>query len=357
MSRREATHSRSPVWLPVAALTLSLRASLAFGAVQPAQKPQSALNPARQQLDTATAFERQGLLNEAAAQYSSAMTSDDPAVLQMAEAGLVRTKMLQQLKLAQADLQLGKTFEDAHQLDRALAAYGRAFLEGRNEEREAARQSILRVFRSRESFHELYFRGWVIPWLTKVSLGVLGVVILYVLLKILYWALKWAGRLIGSQSNRIEVADFEDSTDTGLGKGFPAVLRTVYRDRQLLSQSASVSSTGVALTFHSKQSGPDPVMGSAAYETFSEIKLKLAGVEVSELLQRLEKLVWKPHYTISGVIYRLGGEVRAAVTLSRYNTREMGRWDFSMMAQEEGMTALTDPMYEIIDVLLRDWYA
>jgi hypothetical protein len=330
---------------------------LSFGAVQSTKEPPAVLDPGRQYLDNGTVLESRGLLKEAEAQYSSAMMSRDPAVQQMAQAGLARTHALQELNLVQTDLHLGRAFEDAHQFDRALAAYERAFREGKDEQREAARLSVLRVLQARESFYERYLRGWVHPWLTKFSLSVLGLVVLYVLLKLLYGALKGVGSWIGSRSNRIEISDFEDSTDTGLGKGFPAVLRTVYRDRQMLAESTSTSRGGLALAFRSSQSGPQPVMGSATYETFSEFKLDLAGVEVSELLHKIERIVCKPHYQVGGVIYRQGDIMRAAVSLSRYNTKEVMRWDFAVTAQQGGLTTLTDPMYEIIDAILRDWNA
>jgi len=314
------------------------------------------VDPARQHLDNGTVLERRGLLNEAEAQYLSAMTTRDPAIRQQAEEGLARTHGQQEQRLVQVDLDLGKALEEAHELDRALTIYERAFRESKGEEHETARQAVLRVLEARGSFCEGYVRTWLKPWATKFLIGLLGLFVFYLFLKLLYKILKGAGGWIGSRSNRIEVADFEDSSETGLGKGFPAVLRTVYRDRQVLAQPSSASYGGPALAFRPGQSNL-PVMGSATYETFSEIKLELAGIEVSELLSRVEKLLFRPRYLVGGCIYRYGHEMRADVTLSKYNIREMARWDFGLAAQRGGFTTLTDPMYEIIDAILRDWNA
>ena len=338
----------------ILALALCFQALPSLGAQKPTDRPATGTDSARQHLDNATALERLGLLKESEAQYLSAMSSEDPDLRRQAEMGLARAHDEEQRQLARTDRELGKALEESHQLDQALAAYEGAFREGKDNEREAARQSVLRVLGARESFWERYIRTWAWPWLVKFIISAAGLVTLYLLLKLLYAVLRGIGKWLGSLSSRIEIADFDDTTDTGLGKGFPALLRTTYWERQLLAQPAPALLGGVAVAFHSSE-WDLPVMGSADYETFSEIDLKLAGIKVSELLGRVERLILQPRYRIGGVIYRGGNEVRSAVSLSKYNKAEMSRWNFVLALQDGAAPTLSDPIYEIIDLILRDW--
>lgn len=338
----------------ILALAVCFQISPSSGAHNPTDRAATGTDSARQHLDNATVLERLGLLKESEAQYLSAMASEDPDVRQQAEVGLARAHKEEQQQLARTDTEIAKALEESHQLDQALTAYERAFRNGKGADRDAAQQSILRVLRARESFWERYVRGWAWPWLVKFGISVVGLVALYLFLKLLYRMLRVLGQWRGSASRRIEIADFEDTTDTGLGKGFPALLRTTYWERQLLAQPAPASLGGVAVAFHPSE-WDLPVMGSADYETFSEIDLELAGIKVSELLGRVERLILQPRYRIGGVIYRGGNEVRSAVSLSKYNKAEMSRWDFVLALQDGAVPTLSDPIYEIIDFVLKDW--
>ncbi|HTV53312.1 MAG TPA: hypothetical protein VMI06_00180 [Terriglobia bacterium] len=343
-----------------AGLALALLFTIQSTPLAGVRHPSLAADPAasaRRRLDNAVALERLGLYKESESEYLGAMTSAKPAVRLEAEAGLARAHAEERRRLAQTDLGLGKAFENAHELDQALAAYESAYRDGGSHERAEALEFVQRVLNARTSFWENYVRAWAWPWLVRLGIVVIGLLVLLVVGYGILRLLRALGGWVGSISRRIEIADFEDTTDTGLGKGFPALLRTVYRERQFLGQLPPAYYGGLVFAPRPRpaHSPPQPVMGSAAYETFSEIDLTLAGIKVSELLNRLERLVKQPRYLIGGVIYRCGDEVHSAVSLTKYNKVEMNRWDFILRREQGAGPMLIDPIYEIIDFILSDW--
>ena len=297
-------------------------------------------------------LEKIGFYSEAEAEFLAALADAEPpetpqiteALHRVREAHL-RAEAAKVPEGSEKYFQLGSQLELQRHYDEALAAYQRA-LEAANtpQTQDRAKAAIARVVESKHSFWEQYNSDWLQSFY-KVLLTLFGAWILFKILGFL-------GRKLARFSRRIEVADFADSTDTGFGKGFPALLRTLYDDRQELAQAGMTLRISGISPYRSPKIDL-PLMGSATYEDFSYMKLQVAGVEMSDFLRKAGRLLRQPRYTVTGTIYRYGDEIRATTTLARYNG-VLGRWNFALWNNQNGGPLPSDCAYEVIETIVRD---
>lgn len=336
---------------------LALLIFLAVVSVAAAHSPRSVAptvrDSVRDHVGRGAILEKIGFYKEGEAEFLAALAKAGPAEISQIAKALQRVsearrnaESVQTAATSEKYFQLGEQLEKQGYYDQALAAFERT-LDAANSPRAQARAqaAIAHVLDAKNSFWQEYIKDWLKP-AAKFFLTLVGVYLLY---KVLSFIGRWLARF----SKRIEVADLDDSTDTGFGKGFPALLRNLYEERkQLAQQSVMLPGSGI-LTYRSLQVTL-PVMGSPKYEHFSEIKLNVAGVEVSEFLRKAARLLWQPRYSVNGTIYRYGDEIRAATTLAKYNG-VVGRWNFTLWDGQPGGPLPQDSAYQVIDAILKDW--
>jgi len=325
-------------------------------------------------LKRAAALEQIGFYKEAETEFLAAFIGSSTSESAQITKDLQRVReAAKAVESARSDqnsakfIALGKALEEDNHYDQALTAFQRAYNAADSKEAQAlARASVNRVLNEKESWWEKYIRAWALPGLIKLvfglpgvigkfALGLLGVIGLYVFLSFVYSRLDAFGKRRAEHSNRIEVAEFDDTTDSGFGKAFPAVLNTVYEEYQNRAQRSS-SHIGSVLLAYRGSPATLPVMGSPKYEEFSEIKLSLSGVDVSELFRKMNRLLRQPYYTVAGAIYRLDQEIRSAARLTKYNGR-VDRWDRPLWSGPGSTTRPSSLAYDIIATILDDWNA
>jgi tetratricopeptide (TPR) repeat protein len=342
-------------------LLLFLAASAAAGGQPSRELHPLTKDPVRQHLERGVALEGIGLHKEAEAEYLAALADADTAVRSQIIEGLQRVREAQRsAESAKADersdkqFQLGEELQRLGRYDEALEAFRRAYNEADGPEARARAQAAVgRTLEEKDSFWQRLIQDWLIPGAKAVLLLASSVLFLLPALRLIYWILGLMGRSLARFSKRIEVADFEDTTDTGLGKGFPALFRALYRERQQLAQRG-LTLQGSGIVTYRREHAALPIMGSRKYEDFSEIKLDIAGVAVSELLGKITRLLFQPCYLVSGTVYRYNNEIRAASTLAKYNG-VLEHWDFTLSDGQPGGPIPTDSAYQVIHAIIRDW--
>jgi tetratricopeptide (TPR) repeat protein len=351
-----AISSHRPIALLILLTAVDLTAAQA-----PRRVPSGTRETIDQHLERGAGLEKIGLYKEAEAEFLAALAVASPAARgQIAEA-LQRVREAQRsAESAKADQRSDKHFQLAEELqrqgqyDEAMAEFQRAYNEADSPEARArAQAAVLRVLEEKNSFWQRLIRDWLVPAAKAVVLLAASVLLLLPGLRIIYRILGLVGRSFARFSKRIELADFEDTTDTGFGKGFPALLRALYHERQQLAQRA-LTLRGSGIVTYRREHAADPIMGSRKYEDFSEMKLDIAGVAVSELLAKLTRLLFQPYYSVSGVVYRYNNEVRAAATLAKYNG-VLEHWDFTLSDGQPGGPIPSDPAYQLINAIITDW--
>jgi hypothetical protein len=321
------------------------------------------ISTTQEHLKSAAALEGIGFYKESEAELLAALVGANASERSEIAKELQRIREIEKgIETARSDqnssqyLTLGDALERDGHFDQALMAFQRAYGFATSVKAQAlAQESISRVLSKKESFNEKYIRGFVPPMFVKFVLGVLEAIGLCLLLWFLYSVVEALGKRYATHSNRIEVAEFDDTTETGLGKAFPAVLHAVYEEYQNRVQRGR-SNIGATLLAYRSGEATLPVMGSPKYEDFSEIKLDLPGIDVSELLRKLNRLIRRPYYTVGGVIYRLGEEIRSTAKLTKYNGN-VNRWDRSLWGGPGSSSRLTGLAYDIIAGILNDWNA
>jgi tetratricopeptide (TPR) repeat protein len=309
----------------------------------------------------AQALERNGFYREAEAELLSALTranrTEIPKLvdeLKNAQADLSRAEAERRAEDAQKNLRLAEAMEGAKEYDRAIAAYEKSYSTSNDEAVQVyAKASIERVIAKKKSAWFRYGQEWAVPAVFKIALGFLGAFGLYFLLRLVYAGLSSVGRSRGRRSQVIEIREFADTTDTGMGKGFPEILRNVYEDYQEIAEQRELEDS-VLLTYRADPATM-PVIGSSKYEEFSEIKLSIAGLEVSELLSKMDRLVRQPRYTIDGAIYRVGSSVLSSGSLRR-GKANVSRWNSVISGNDTNVEGPISLAYEIIAVILEDWH-
>lgn len=335
-------------------LLLLLAASVA-AAEQPSRilRP-LAEDPVRRHLERGVALEEIGLHKEAETQYLAALTVAGPA------ARTQITKALQRVREAQRNaesakagqrsdkhFQLGEEFQKQGRYEKALEAFQRAYNEADSpEDRARAQAAVVRVLEEKKSFWQQYIQDWLKPTLVKV-------LILSLFTYLLYQGLRFTGRFLARFSKRIEVSDFDDSTDSGFGKAFPAILRAAYQQYERLAKPSSTP-LGSLLLAPRGESATLPIMVLERYQDFLEIGLAVPGIEVSKLLSKMARLLQQPYYTVSGAVYRLGEEIRVTTTLAKYNGVEARR-DSILWSGPGANVRPARVAYEIIVAILQDW--
>lgn len=339
------------------ALLIFLAVVSVAAAQPPRPMPSTARDSVREHVKRGAALEKIGFHGEAEAEFLTALAAASPAeisqiteALQRVREARKRAESVQTAETSEKYFQLGQQLEKQGHYDQALAAFQRALETANSPQAQVSAQAaIAHVLEAKDSFWHKYTEEWLKP----AAKGFLSLVGVYLLYKILYKILSFIGPWLARFSKRIEVADFDDSTDVGFGKGFPALLRTLYEERkQLAKQSVTLPGSGV-LTYRSLQVTL-PVMGSPEYEDFSEIKLDVAGVQASKFLRKAARLLWQPRYSVNGTIYRYGNEIRAVTTLAKYNG-VVERWNFALWDGQPGGPLPPDSAYQVIDAILKDW--
>lgn len=308
----------------------------------------------QQHLDNAALLERAGLNGEAEAEYLAALAVANPSARSQIVDALQRVQNAQLSALAnEADhrsekqLQIGKDFERHGQFDSALAAFQRAYREaGTQGAQTSAQVAIGDVLSRQHAFWNQYVRDWLEPVAIRILLLVLAALLLY-------WAARNIGRLRARYSRNIEILEFDDATDTGFGKAFPLILRTAYE--QVLRVTATRVHSGLSAF---RRPADLPIMVPPRYETLPEIGLSIAGVETSTLIRSLARLLQRAHFTVRGVVYRSGQEIRVASSVAQYNGAELEVRSDSVLWKGPGhVAAPQSAAYEVIAAILVHWNA
>ena len=339
------------LWIKSLVVLLVLAASSAAAGRQARTSQRPAGDPSRQHFEHAVALERIGLYKEAETEYATALeAASSEATPQILEA-LQRVRNAERSAIsAEADqqsdneLRLGAQLQKKGQDDEALAAFQSAYKEASSQEaRERAATAFVGLVERKHSFWQQYIQDWLKPLIVKI-------VILFLSVYLLYQILGFIGRSRARFSRRIEVLDFDDSTDSGFGKAFPGILRASYQRYAALTKQSTA-----LLAYHS---GPAtlPVMVPLRYHDFSEISLNVGGIEASKLLTRAARLLWRPYFTVSGAIYRLGEEIRVTSAIAKYNGTELRR-DSVLWGGGGTNLGPRGAAYEIIATILREWNA
>lgn len=314
-----------------------------------------------QHIERGIALERIGLYTQAEAEYLAALAVADPAARMKIAEGLERVRKAQLLaETAKADRQseknfkLGEELQRRRQYDQAIQAFQRAYNQAGSAQVQAhARVALVHAIEDKNSFWLQLVQNWAMPAAKVVLLLAASVLLLVPALRFFYWALGFIGHLAARYSKRIEVADFEDTTDTGFGKGFPALLRTLYYERQQIARP-DIALVGSGIVTYRQEDAAFPIMSSSRYEDFSEVKLNVAGMEVSGLMGKATRRLFQPYYSLEGAIYRYNNEIRATAKIAKYNG-VVGQWELILSDSKPGGAIPSDSAYQLIDAIIRDW--
>jgi tetratricopeptide (TPR) repeat protein len=293
------------------ALSLLLAASVAAAIEKlPRESRQSAQETAREHLARGAALERISLYKEAEAEYLAALAAADPTATTNIADAMQRVRQTQQAAaFAQADertdnyFQLGQELQRRGQYGEALVNLQRAYEEAHGlEARSRAKAAVVRVLEEKNSFWQQYIQEWFKPAFIKI-------VLILLVIGAFYCGGGLVGRLLARFSRRIEVPDFDDATDSGFGKAFPAILRTAYQQYGRLARR-SPTHLGPVLLVYRGAPATLPLMVPPRYQEFSEIELNVLGIEASKLLSNVVRLLRRPYYTVTGAVYRLACIIR-----------------------------------------------
>ena len=149
-------------------------------------------------------------------------------------------------------------------------------------------------------------------------------------------------------SNRAIVRDFQDGTNTGLGKGLPALVRTIYREQQ---EFQAVSPGGSVLVPYHVPGGLPVLSAPAAESDLSWVGLSVAGTPVKDVLARWSAAWHAPWSTTAGTIYQLNGDTRVSVSIETYGQPPVA-WDSSL---QEGVNPPRDAAYRVLFTILDQW--
>jgi tetratricopeptide (TPR) repeat protein len=345
--------------MPTLCLPILLFAS-AVTAEERLEKPPPHVNPSlRQHFERGGRLEEIGFFEEAETEYLAALRVASGASRISVSEALQRIRDAQRkISSTEADrrsnvhFKLGEELFGQGQYTEALAAFERAYNEANSlEVRAQAQAAIVRVLQEKNSFWQGLYEDWLLPAWKAFIILVASVAVILPLRLLIYRLLASVGHFLARFSKRIEIADFEDMTQTGFGKGFPALIRSIYQYRQQLP----IMHQGSELVTYTRpgQTG-QPVMGSRKYEDFSEIKLDIAGVSVPELLGKITRLLWPPRYSISGAVYQDNDATRVFASLAKHNGT-IEYWDLALSDNRTGGAMAFDAAYRIINAIIRDW--
>lgn len=233
---------------------------------------------------------------------------------------------------------LGLALEEAGHYEQALAAYYRALETGDDKVRKEVQPLILRATKSRNNFWNRDFYGWFIPQLRRFW-------VIIITLLALYLVFDGIGRLVSMRSSRIEILRFDDPSGSGLGTGFPALLRETFLSIRAVSQR----STGLL----QGQVRASPVITPPQLVKSPNIDITLGGLRIGNVLQQVKTFVIRPRYLITGSVYRSGNDLRAVVELLRRN-KLLRDWHFRL-GTEQVDEGPSDYAYEILYYILEDW--
>lgn len=286
-------------------------------------------------------LERIGLYVEAKEEYLKAIASGDQDVQSQAEQGLARLRdRLKQVanEKAEQHISLGLSLEAAGRYDEAVAAYQVAFEGATGSTKERANDLMARAADEQSSFWHQDVHGWLIPLARKS-----GLVVFFVLMFLVLTG--WVGKIVGSQSSRVEILPFSDVGNTGYGTAFPALLRETHLSVKSVLQRP-------VLTYRGAQRGM-PVMGSPHSETFPDVNLGLGPFQFTNIIAQLKRVILRPKYIVAGSVYRDGSTTGVFIELLK-ERRLLRVWHFSL-ASGLGSLSSRDCAYEIIFSITEDW--
>jgi hypothetical protein len=149
-------------------------------------------------------------------------------------------------------------------------------------------------------------------------------------------------------SKRAVIADFEDDTTTGLGKGLPALIRTLHREQQ----EFQATSPGGSVLVPYPVPGGLPLLSAPAAETdFTWAGLSVGGAPLKAVLARWSAAWHAPWSTTTGTIYQAGQDVRLSVTIATHRQQSVG-WDASL---QDGVNPPRDAAYRVLFTIVDQW--
>jgi hypothetical protein len=144
------------------------------------------------------------------------------------------------------------------------------------------------------------------------------------------------------------IQNFHDSTNTGLGRGLPDLIRTIYREQQELRTLSPGGS--VLVPFH--VAGGFPVLSAPAAESdFPWTGLSVAGAPVKDILARWFAVWNAPWSSTSGTIYQMNQDVRVSISIVTHGEEPVA-WDSSL---QEGVNPPRDAAYRVVFTLFEQW--
>ncbi|MGA6980204.1 MAG: hypothetical protein WCC95_11710 [Candidatus Sulfotelmatobacter sp.] len=287
-------------------------------------------------LARAADFERSGLLPEAQAEYLAALQNKDAAVHDKALSGLLNLqnqRLNRASRTAELYMSLGRGFEQSSEWDQAIANYEKALQVEDWDGREEAARSVATAAIAKESAYQKYGPGWIYPIGIKVILCIgVGAAVLGILLSV---------RMATSAvSKRIEVREFQDPAQTGLGSTFPALIR-----ERLLS---SLALTRPGFAFLRGEDRRAPVVVSRAGVQLPNVEISWSAFKIADALGALRRLIVVPRYILDGSVSKQENQVRIGVEMIRHGELVQA-WSFDS-SQDFG-----DCAYQVSYAVLREY--
>jgi hypothetical protein len=144
------------------------------------------------------------------------------------------------------------------------------------------------------------------------------------------------------------IQNFQDTTSTGLGRGFPDLIRTVYREQHEFR--ATPPGGAVLVPYHVP--GGLPVLAAPAAESdFPWGGLTVAGAPVKDLLARWSAVWNAPWSVTSGTVYQFNQDLRVSVSIVTHGEQPV-TWDSSLL---DGVNPPRDAAYRVVFTLLDQW--
>ncbi|MBE3087608.1 MAG: hypothetical protein IMZ71_00585 [Chloroflexi bacterium] len=154
----------------------------------------------------------------------------------------------------------------------------------------------------------------------------------------------------GMRSSSVVLHDFDDATETGLGKGLPRLVQSLYADQQRLAGESRA--TGGLLVPRGTR-GSLPLLTTAAGGDFEGIGLEIAGVSVGRVFGWWDRAWSTPRHNVRGTVYHSGAnEVRATVRIEGASGRSR-----TLDAPLFGHRQPHDTAYRILFAILEEWSA
>jgi len=144
------------------------------------------------------------------------------------------------------------------------------------------------------------------------------------------------------------IQSFQDTTSTGLGRGFPDLIRTIYREQH---EFRATSPGGAVLVPYHVPGGLPVLAAPAAESDFPWGGLTVAGAPVKDLLARWSAVWNAPWSVTSGTIYQFNQDLRVSISIVTHGEQPVS-WDSSLL---EGVNPPRDAAYRVVFTLFDQW--